>query len=91
MKLAIEIEQANENATPVVRVLVDDKPLSGLEALELLVRADNPLPKMMIRLPDLATLGAHLPPETRAALAPIMQSIGQSKKALSFFRWIDLP
>ncbi len=91
MKLVIEIEQANENATPVVRVLVDDKPLGGLEALELLVKADNPTPKMMVRLPNLSTLGPHLPAETRAALAPILQSIGQAKKALSFFRWIDLP
>ena len=92
MKLSIEIDQATENSNPTVVVKVDDKPIGVIEGLEFVLKSDSPKPKCSVRLPNLnKVLGPHASPEVRSAMAPLIQSIGLTRKALSFFKWINLP
>jgi hypothetical protein len=91
MKLTIEISQETNNVPPAVRILLDDKPLSLIQHLELTLSADRVLPRMMLRFPNLNKLSAGSLVQEGASVEALKATIALYKKALQIFSWIDLP
>jgi hypothetical protein len=90
MKITIEIEQESAQVPPKVRIMTDEQPISLVQRLELELNANNKLPKLMIRFPDLNKLSANSLTQD-GSIDQLKVSIAKYKKLLKFFPWIDLP
>jgi hypothetical protein len=92
MKLTIEFDQPDPMKPPVVHISVDGEPIGLIQRAEFEVNSDRPLPRGMIRFPNTKKFASTMAPaETMSEVNTIKMKIAQAKKALSFFRWIDLP
>jgi hypothetical protein len=90
MKLVIEVEQINPQATPTVRVSVDGEPISVVERLEFSANVSKTHPVCVIRFPSLGKVLA-LDPEVKTTVEGLKQKIAVHKKKLADFKsWLTV-
>jgi len=92
MKLTIEFDQPDPTKPPVMSISVDGEPIGLIQRAEFEMNVDRALPRGMVRFPNTKKFASSMSPaETMLDVNNIKMKIAQAKKALSFFRWIDLP